>query len=99
MELRGTRRHLPLVEGVIGLPAPMHRNLMELGTRAAELEVRAGADSAGPIALTIGYPVEGHPTNLFTLVDSVPEPAARRRVGGLRGSRLSPGDHRPRRAR
>ena len=64
----GTRRRLALVGGVTALPAPVHRDLVELRTRAAELVERAQIGSRGPLVLTAGYPVEGRPTNLVTLV-------------------------------
>ncbi len=67
--LSATRRKLALVGGVVSLPAPTHRDLVELRTRAAELVARAGVGRAGPVVLTAGYPVEGRPTNLVTLVD------------------------------
>ncbi len=67
-----TRRRLALVGGVISLPAPVHRDLVELRTRAAELIVHSRIGESGPIVLTAGYPVEGRPTNLVTLVDSEP---------------------------
>jgi pyruvate kinase len=76
-----TRRRLALVSGVISLPAPVHRDLVELRTRAAELVAKAGIGPSGPIVLTAGYPVEGRPTNLVTLVDPGPE-----RPGGLRAA-------------
>ena len=82
-----TRRRLALVSGVSALPAPVHRDLVELRTRAAELVGRAGLGPSGPIVLTAGYPVEGRPTNLVTLVDSEPEPLAGPRASGAPGSR------------
>ena len=73
-----TRRRLTLVGGVTPLPAPVHRDLVELRTRAAELVERAQIISRGPIVLTAGYPVEGRPTNLVTLVGPEPgRPASR----------------------
>jgi len=66
-----THRKLALVGGVTSLPAPVHRDLVELRTRAWELVDRAGLTGPAPIVLTAGYPVEGRPTNLITLVDSV----------------------------
>jgi len=66
-----TRRKLALVGGVTSVPAPVHRDLVDLRTRAAELVIRYGVTGPAPIVLTAGYPVEGRPTNLVTLVDSV----------------------------
>ncbi len=64
-----TRRRLALVGGVTSLPSPEHRDLVELRKRAVELVARANVGRPGPIVLTAGYPVEGRPTNLVTLVD------------------------------
>ena len=75
-----TRRRLALVGGVTPLPAPVHHNLVELRSRAAELIERLAIGPRGPIVLTAGYPVEGRPTNLVTLVGpegGPPEGAAR----------------------
>jgi pyruvate kinase len=79
-----TRRRLALVGGVMSMPAPVHRNLLDLRARAALLVERALAGGSGPIVLTAGYPVEGRPTNLVTLVDSghgstAPKPVRERR--------------------
>jgi pyruvate kinase len=88
-----TRRKLSLVAGVTSLPAPTHRDLVELRTRSAALVREARIGARGPIVLTAGYPVEGRPTNLITLVDPAPErPASLWRGGGRRPPR-------PRRAR
>lgn len=73
-----TRRRLALVGGVVSMPAPVHRNLIELRTRATQLLDRALPGSSGPLVLTAGYPVEGRPTNLVTLVDGEAEPPAPR---------------------
>lgn len=86
-----TRRKLALVGGVVSLPAPVHRDLVELRSRAEELVVRAGIGREGPIVLTAGYPVEGRPTNLVTLVDSGSEPARSTPDAGRRGPRRRPG--------
>jgi len=82
-----TRRRLALVGGVLSLPAPVHRDLVELRTRAAELVSQAGLGQTGPIVLTAGYPVEGRPTNLVTLVDSDSERPVGQPGGARRGSR------------
>ncbi len=79
-----TRRRLALVGGVVSLPAPVHRNLLELRARAALLVGRALAGGSGPIVLTAGYPVEGRPTNLVTLVDSEHESTAPTRARARR---------------
>ena len=70
-----TRRRLALVGGVISLPAPVHQTLVEFRAQAWRLVDRAGFAGSAPIVLTAGWPVEGRPTNLVTLVDS--EPGAR----------------------
>ena len=67
-----TRRRLALVGGVISLPAPVHQTLEELRAQAWHLVDRAGFAGSAPIVLTAGWPVEGRPTNLVTLVDSEP---------------------------
>jgi pyruvate kinase len=83
-----TRRKLSLVGGVTSVPAPVHRDLVELRMRAAELVTQYGVPGPAPIVLTAGYPVEGRPTNLVTLVDSASSPPGRSRA--LAGRRLPP---------
>ncbi|HXW67388.1 MAG TPA: pyruvate kinase [Thermoplasmata archaeon] len=63
------RRRLALVRGVRTLPVPAHRNLIELRDHVAALVDSTSFAGPGPIVLTAGYPVEGRPTNLVTLVD------------------------------
>lgn len=93
-----TRRKLALVAGVTSLPAPVHRDLVELRTRAAELVERARIGVRGPIVLTAGYPVEGRPTNLVTLVDrEAARPASPERGDGRNPRRRRRGS-RPTRA-
>ncbi len=93
-----TRRRLALVGGVLPLPAPVHQNLVELRTRSAELVEHAHIGARGPIVLTAGYPVEGRPTNLVTLVGpEVERPAGPERGAGRTRPRRRRG-HRPRRA-
>lgn len=65
-----TRRRLALVGGVVSLPAPVHETLVQLRAQAWELVGQAGLTGTGPIILTAGWPVEGRPTNLVTLVDA-----------------------------
>lgn len=87
-----TRHRLALVGGVTSLPAPIHETLEELRAQAWQLVGRAGFEGRAPIVLTAGWPLEGRPTNLVTLVDSereppvplraIPRPAARRARGG-----------------
>jgi len=71
-----TRRRLALVRGVEARPTPLHADLEQLRREAARLVRRTGLRGRGPIVLTAGYPVEGRPTNLVTLVD--PEEAMAR---------------------
>lgn len=63
------RRRLSLVGGVRPGPAPMHSDLPRLTARAERYVAALGLDRAGPAVLTAGYPVEGRPTNLLTLLD------------------------------
>jgi pyruvate kinase len=65
----GTRRRLSLVRGVEARPTPLHANLEQLRREAVRLVLASGFRGRGPIVLTAGYPVEGRPTNLVTLVD------------------------------
>ena len=62
------RRRLALVRAVRSFPALEHSNLQSLRRRSIALlrEVDIGV---GPIVLTAGYPVEGRPTNLVTVVE------------------------------
>lgn len=62
------RAQLALVWGVRSFPAPAHQDLGELRAHA----IRVARDSGlrtGVLALTAGFPVEGRPTNLVTLVE------------------------------
>jgi pyruvate kinase len=68
-----TRRHLALVRGVHTHVVPPHRNLTELRREVAALLGHEALAREGPIVLTAGYPVEGRPTNLVTLVDPAAE--------------------------
>jgi pyruvate kinase len=67
--LAETRRHLALVRGVQAHPAPAHARLPDLRRQAAETVVRLKIEGTGPVVLTAGFPVEGRPTNLVTLVE------------------------------
>jgi pyruvate kinase len=71
-----TRRQLSLTWGVRAAPSPPRLSLLELRALARRSAVAVGG--VGPrdqIVLTAGYPVEGRPTNLVTVVD-VAEPIA-----------------------
>lgn len=66
----GTRRQLSLVWGVEAVECPDHLNLLELRALAKQIVAqhpRVGPE--GPIVVTAGFPVEGVPTNLVTVVD------------------------------
>jgi pyruvate kinase len=74
-----TRRQLSLVWGVRAAPSPARMSLLELRALARRSSARAvGAGPSDRIVLTAGYPVEGRPTNLVTVVE-ISEPAARAR--------------------
>ena len=64
------RRSLALVRAVRSFPAAAHSDLQSLRERSLELLTVAELGSAGPIVLTAGYPVEGRPTNLVTVVEA-----------------------------
>jgi pyruvate kinase len=63
------RRRLALVRGVEPRPSPTQGKIMELRYQAIELAESEGLADLGPIVLTLGFPVDGRPTNLVTLVD------------------------------
>ncbi len=63
------RRQLRLVSGVLGRPALPHSQLQHLSVATRELARELGFPKGGVAVLTAGYPVEGRPTNLLTLVD------------------------------
>ena len=63
------RRRLTLFRGVRSFPALDHSDLQSLRQRSLELLGVNGLSATGPIVLTAGYPVEGRPTNLVTLVE------------------------------
>ncbi len=74
------RRRLALVWGVVPHAVPDHLDLLELRRYAArELTRIPGIGKRGPIVLTAGYPVEGRPTNLVTVVEPDPPRPARSR--------------------
>ncbi len=89
---RATRKRLALTWGVETERCPAHVNLLELRRMAVEVvRRRRYASGQGPIIVTAGYPVEGRPTNLVTVVeqetDSVEKRAAR--AAGQQGARRS----------
>jgi len=77
------RRRLALVRAVRSFPALEHSNLQSLRRRSLELLREVEPVERGPIVLTAGYPVEGRPTNLVTVV----EPEVRASAHGRRGAR------------
>ncbi len=73
-----TQRQLALVRGIYAQPSPPKLTLRELSRLAYDTVARElGRRADGPIVLTAGYPVEGRPTNLVTVVDRRPEPRRR----------------------
>jgi pyruvate kinase len=64
------RRHLGLVGGVTARPSPPRTDLPKLHEDAVRLVRSLGIRTRGPLVLTAGYPLEGRPTNLVTLVES-----------------------------
>jgi pyruvate kinase len=64
-----TRRRLALVRGVHARPAPTQGRMVELRHQAIQLARSEGFAREGPLVLTLGFPVDGRPTNLVTLVD------------------------------
>jgi pyruvate kinase len=69
------RRKLALIRGVEARPSPTQGKIMDLRHQAIDLARTSGLAKLGPIVLTLGFPVDGRPTNLVTLVDpsEVPE--------------------------
>ncbi len=65
-----TFRRLGLVWGVRSVEVPQHLDLGQLRSTAwAESARLGGRRTRGPLVLTAGYPVEGRPTNLLTIVE------------------------------
>jgi len=64
------RRRLALVRAVRSFPAAAHSDLQSLRQRSLELLSVGGLAPRGPLVLTAGYPVEGRPTNLVTIVEA-----------------------------
>ena len=83
-----TLRHLALIWGVIGRPAPEGRGGLVDLRRAAYRVVASEIRDPGPVVLTAGFPVEGRPTNLVTLVE--PPGRSEPRAAKLRGRRQRP---------
>jgi pyruvate kinase len=66
---QSVRCQLRLVGGIITRPAPLHSDLALLSESTRLLPAELGLAGGGVAVLTAGYPVEGRPTNLLTLVD------------------------------
>jgi pyruvate kinase len=83
-----TLRQLALVRGVFAHPSPPRLTLRELSRLAFDAAAwEIGSRGSGPIVLTAGYPVEGRPTNLVTVLDRRPgSPAPRSTRGGARSA-------------
>jgi pyruvate kinase len=76
-----TLRQLGLVRGVLAQPSPPKLSLRELTRLAFDTVARElPSRPAGPLVLTAGYPVEGRPTNLVTVVDQRPPTRVRRQL-------------------
>ena len=73
------RRHLALVRAVRSFPAAAHDDLQSLRQRSHELLRVPELPRTGPFVLTAGYPVEGRPTNLVTIVEADEKSSGRRR--------------------
>jgi pyruvate kinase len=73
--LPSTRRQLTLISGVVARPLAPHRSLAQL-RRCARDAVRSLelTEPRGPVVLTAGFPVEGRPTNLVTVLEPAPRP-------------------------
>ncbi len=65
-----TRRRLALLWGVVARPSPKHLNLLQLRELASRESRPFAARREQPAVLTAGFPVEGRPTNLVTVVDA-----------------------------
>jgi pyruvate kinase len=77
--MASTRRKLALTWGVQAFGAPRHLALLRLRALAQSIvRTHPGIRRVGPIVVTAGYPVEGRPTNLVTVVNP-DEPTPRRR--------------------
>ncbi|MCI4349095.1 MAG: pyruvate kinase [Thermoplasmata archaeon] len=84
-----TRRQLSLTWGVEAHASPAHLSLLEL--RALARRILGGRTTTrpdAPFVLTAGYPIEGRPTNLVTVLDAeAPRsrgPRTARRAGAAR---------------
>lgn len=88
---RATRRQLALVWGVTAREAPPHQTLLEL-RRSAQTAARelVAARTGDRLVLTAGYPIEGRPTNLVTVMEVEP-PGETSRRRARRGGRPEPG--------
>lgn len=83
-----TRRRLALVWGVASRPVPAHLPLADLRRLARGLAVSAvGVGPTDRLVLTAGYPVEGRPTNLVTVLDGEPPAGGRGRTARRRRTR------------
>ena len=63
-----TRRRLALVWGVEARASPAHQTLLELRRDAGRIAAVLSKGKSRPVVLTAGYPLDGRPTNLVTLV-------------------------------
>jgi pyruvate kinase len=68
------RRKLALIRGVEPRPSPTQGKIADLRHQAIDLARTSGLAKLGPIVLTLGFPVDGRPTNLVTLIDASEAP-------------------------
>lgn len=68
-----TRRRLGLVWGVASRPISARQPLTSLRARARRIALELDP-TPGRVILTAGYPVDGRPTNLVTIVEPGPDP-------------------------
>ncbi len=85
-----TRRHLGLVWGVESRAVPRHQRLTALRERALAIAGEFGPEPSRVI-LTAGYPVEGRPTNLLTIVGPGASARARAATPAVPSRRDGPG--------
>lgn len=83
-----TRRRLALVWGVVAHPCPKHLGLDALRAFAQRVAgALPGARPGASVVLTAGYPIEGRPTNLVTVIPlEAAGPPGRVRAAASRGS-------------
>jgi pyruvate kinase len=76
------RRQLALAWGVRSFATPAHQSLVQIRRRAVDTASEEHLPTGRGLVLTAGYPVEGRPTNLVTLVETTRPLRRRRRPAG-----------------